>query len=193
MQGFVPLSSVECPGLLLNYDYLALELLGVDPVYPSEKNSRATCDKILAQRFLTRVSRIAYPLLEVHGRLAAENADEVRVRVQRAYHGTPGKRGRPDSSTGVTGTLRMLEELLETGKPFACGEKPCIADLSVVPPLLLLNVAGCAELLSPSICKYVQRFEDFFGSKYQEMKAPVEAWVDMHKPRVEELGITVAR
>ena len=92
---------------------------------------------------------------------------------------------------GVVGTLRMLEEYLSTGTAFACGDTPCIADLSVVPPLLLLNVVGGAELLSPELRQYVADFEDHFGPKYLAMKAPVEAWVEGHKARAAELGISL--
>ena len=93
---------------------------------------------------------------------------------------------------GVAGTLRMLEDYLRTGTTFACGDTPCIADLSVVPPLLLLNVVGGTELLSPELQQYVQDFEDHFGSNYLAMKAPVQAWVERHKARVAELGICLA-
>ncbi len=189
LQGFVPLTAVECPGLLLNYDYLAAKLLGAESAYPGDKQARAICDKLLGQRFLTRVSRVAYPLLEVNG--PVENTEAFRNGLQRAFLGAPARRGQPDS-TGVAGALRMLEEYLGTGTRFACGDAPCIADLSVVPPLLLLNVVGGAELLSPEVQKYVQNFEDNFGSDYLQMKAPVEAWVERHKARVAELGITLS-
>ena len=187
LQGYVPLASVECPGLLLNYDYLAVKLLGDNP-YPDDKKARAICDKILGQRFLTRVSRVAYPLLEVNG--PVENTDAFRNGLQRSFHGAPARRGQPDS-TGVIGALRLLEQHLGTGTGFACGDTPCIADLSVVPPLLLLNVVGGVALLSPMVQKYVQNFEEYFGEAYLKMKAPVEAWVERHKPRVAELGITL--
>ncbi len=188
LQGFVPLAAVQCPGLLLNYDYLAAKLLGRDSAYPGDPKARAICDKLLAQRFLTRVARVAYPLLEVNGPLTNENTEAFRTGLQRAFLGAPARRGQPDS-TGVEGTLRMLEEYLRTRTPFACGDAPCIADLSLVPPLLLLNVVGGAELLSPEVQKYVQNFEDYFGSDYLQMKAPVESWVEGHKARVAELGI----
>eukprot|EP01051_Picozoa_sp_SAG22_P012683 SAG22_NODE_1341_length_4687_cov_1.078030_2_plen_259_part_00 len=187
LQGFVPLAAVQCPGLLLNYDYLAAKLLGCDSeqAYPGDPTARQICDELLAQRFLTRVSRVAYPLLQTN-----ENTEALRSGLQRAFFGTPQRRGQPDR-TGVECTLRMLEKYLSTGTQFACGDAPCIADLSVVPPLLLLNVVGGAELLSPEVQKYVQNFEEYFGSDYLQMKGPVESWVESHKARVAELGITL--
>ena len=104
LEGFLPLASVECPGLLLNYDYLAAELLGGSaPAYPAEPKARAICDRLLAQRFLTKISRVAYPLLGVDGPPPVENTDAFRSALQRAYHGAParGKRG-PGSTVRPT-------------------------------------------------------------------------------------------
>ena len=104
LEGFVPLASVECPGLLLNYDFLAVKLLGADAAYPAEPKARAICDKILAQRFLTKIARVAYPLLEPFTNGPVENTDALRSALQRAYHGASaqGKRAGPNSTVRPT-------------------------------------------------------------------------------------------
>lgn len=194
LEGWLRLSDVICPGLLLSYDYLAYDLLreelqdkdnDVENAYPTNRRALAQCNKLLGERFLSRVSKVAYPLLGIN-----EYTDEMRDRLRDAFAGTPARRGQPDSR-GVAGALLTLEEHLRSGTRFACCEKPCIADLSVVPPLLLLNVIG-AEL-SPAIQQYVRRFEDHFGAKYKEIKEPVEQWVERHRARVAELGISLTR
>ena len=188
LEGWVPIAAVDCPGLALNYDYLVQEMLAADGGFPADKAARAKCDALLGLRMLTKVSSVAYPLLEVGG--AVNWSEPRKAQVRRAFDGPPGKR-KGDGSAGVVGALRTLEEkYLRAGTKFACGDAPCIADLSVVPPLLLLNVAGV--VLPPAVAAYVGNFEAFFGEKYAEIKAPLEALVESKKEGAMALGLDLA-
>ena len=66
--GWVPRDSLRLPSLALNYEYLASELLEEPKRYPAAGSSQcARCNKILAERFLGHVAKVAYPLLGVGG------------------------------------------------------------------------------------------------------------------------------
>ena len=66
--GWVPRDSLRLPSLALNYEYLASELLEEPKRYPATGSSQcARCNKILAERFLGHVAKVAYPLLGVGG------------------------------------------------------------------------------------------------------------------------------
>jgi hypothetical protein len=192
LEGWVPVAAVDCPGLALSYDYLAQELLEAGSAIPAEKAGKAKCHALLGLRMLTKISSVTYPLLEVGG--TVDWNEPRKAQVVRAFTGagpSGGKRKGGSGASGVVGALRTLEEkYLRAGTKFACGDAPCIADLSVVPPLLLLNVAGV--VLSPAVASYVANFEAHFGEKYAELKAPLDAWVESKKESALAVGLDLA-
>ena len=190
LQGWVPKAAVDCPGLALNYDHLAVELMGgAEAATPTDKGARTKCDKLVGLRFLNTVSKVAYPLLEVGG--PVECTDALKAQLARSYKGPPARRGGL-SNAGVAGALQTLEaKYLSAGTRFACGDEPCIADLSVVPSLLLLSVVDEFVQLSPAVQTYVRNFEEHFKEKWPAIKAPVEEWVGKHRPRVAGLGLAL--
>jgi hypothetical protein len=121
--------------------------------------------------------------------ITVEWSEPRKAQVKRSFAGAPGGgKRKSDASSGVVGALRTLEEkYLRAGTKFACGDAPCIADLSVVPPLLLLNVAGV--VLPPAVAAYVSNFEAHFGEKYAAIQAPLKAWVESKKEAAMALGL----
>ena len=91
--------------------------------------------------------------------------------IARAYNGGPAQRKGPPR--GLRAALTRLEDkfLPAEGEGFLCGAEPCIADLSVAPPLMLLGVAGLP--LSEPVQAYVARCEAFFGEKYGAPPSPL--------------------